>query len=105
MNWNGEFYRAASSAENTARTPYHEFVEFQIQLGSAFVFALLKVYVWVSGAAKAIWRWYATRETYDELNALDDRILKDIGISRADIPTVSRISASDASFTFRDLPR
>lgn len=105
MNCNGEFYRAASAAENARRTPYHEFVEFQIQLGSAFVFALFKIYVWVSGVARAIWRWYATRETYDELNALDDRILKDIGISRADIPTVSRMSASDPFFTFRDLPR
>lgn len=105
MNWKVEYRQAALTAENVRRVPYYEFVNFQIQLGSAVVFALLKAYVWMSDAARATWRWYATRQTHHELRELNDQILKDIGISRSDIPAVSRMSAADPGFSFRDLPR
>ena len=105
MSWKVDYRNAALAAENVRRVPYYEFVDFQIQLGSAVVFALLKVYVWVSSAAAAVWRWHATRQTHHELMELNDQILKDIGISRGDIPVVSRMSAEDPSFSFRDLPR
>lgn len=38
------------------------------------------------------WRKY--RETYNELMRLSSRDLQDLGINRADIPTIARQSAS-----------
>jgi uncharacterized protein YjiS (DUF1127 family) len=105
MNCNSEFNRAAFAAEDTARAPSYGIVNFQMQVGSAIVFALLRAYVRASGAARAMWRWYAARQTRIELRNLDDRMLEDIGISRTDIPAVSRLSAMDPRFRFRDLPR
>ena len=39
-----------------------------------------------------VWRKY--RETYNELMRLSNRELADLGISRADIPSVARRSAA-----------
>lgn len=42
-------------------------------------------------------KWYATyRETYNELNALGDRELADIGLSRHALKAISRQAAYDA---------
>lgn len=38
------------------------------------------------------WRKY--RSTYDELMSLSNRELEDLGISRADIPTIARRTAA-----------
>jgi uncharacterized protein YjiS (DUF1127 family) len=37
--------------------------------------------------------WRRSKRTYNELSALSDRDLSDIGISRSDIPRISRHSA------------
>lgn len=105
MKWNGEFNRAAFAAGDTVRAPSHGIVSFQMQVGSAIVYALLKIYAWLSSAAGDLWRWYAARRTRIELMALDDRMLDDIGIRRTDIASVSRLSAMDPRFSYRDLPR
>jgi uncharacterized protein YjiS (DUF1127 family) len=105
MNTDGEYYRAALAVENGRRMPYYGLVDYQMHLGSALVFVLLKGYVLVSGAVKNIWRWYATRQTCNELSSLNDHMLQDIGFTRSEIPVVSRLSAADPSFSIRELPR
>jgi uncharacterized protein YjiS (DUF1127 family) len=37
--------------------------------------------------------WRQRRATYSELNALDDRLLADLGIQRADIPAIAEGTA------------
>ena len=39
---------------------------------------------------KIIRRWNAYRQTIQELDALDNRALADLGIKRGDIPTIAR---------------
>jgi uncharacterized protein YjiS (DUF1127 family) len=43
----------------------------------------------LAAAAQPLSGWWARTQVHDELMALDDRMLADIGISRADIPAVA----------------
>jgi uncharacterized protein YjiS (DUF1127 family) len=45
--------------------------------------------------------WRQRRATFGELNALDDRLLSDIGILRADIPTIAEASGHRRSIGAR----
>lgn len=40
-------------------------------------------------AARPIHAWWARTQVHDELMGMDDRMLADIGISRADVPAVA----------------
>ena len=56
--------------------------------------------------ADSIARARRRRRNEAELSALSDRALRDIGLSRADIASVSRLAADDAAFrTVADLRR
>ena len=105
MSWNGEFNRAAFAAESAARATSFGFVDLQMHLGGALMFALLKVYVWVTGAARAAWRHRASYRIRKELTGLNDQVLDDIGIARNDIAAVSRLSAADPGTSFRNFTR
>ena len=50
-------------------------------------------------------RWHRRRATILELSALDDRVLKDIGICRADIPEIARTlrARPDAGLSIHEL--
>ena len=45
--------------------------------------------------------WRQRRATFGELNALDDRLLADIGVRRADIPTIAEASGHRRSIGAR----
>jgi uncharacterized protein YjiS (DUF1127 family) len=47
----------------------------------------------LKAVAYAIEGWRQRRPTYGELSALDDRLLADIGIQRADIPAIAEGAA------------
>ena len=105
MSWNGEVNRAAVVAGSTARAASFGFVDLQMHLGGALMFALLKVYVWVTGAPRAAWRRRASHRIRKELTELNDQVLDDIGIARKDIAAVSRLSAADPGTSFRNFAR
>ena len=43
----------------------------------------------VAFIARPLSSWWARTQVYDELMSMDDRLLADIGISRADIPAIA----------------
>ncbi len=50
------------------------------------VVAVVRAIGWI---ASPLFSWWNRTRVYDELMSMDDRMLADIGISRADIPTVA----------------
>ena len=50
------------------------------------------------GARWAVWRWYQVRRTRKQLLALQDHMLRDIGLSRSDLvsATVRRVREEEA---------
>ena len=46
----------------------------------------------LKSAAYTVESWRQRRATFGELTALDDRLLADIGVRRADIPTIAEAS-------------
>lgn len=57
---------------------------------AAFYAAAKSLRVGVSAALQSLRRWNKERHAIQELSALDDRILKDIGLERRDIRGVAR---------------
>ena len=55
--------------------------------------ATLKLGKGLKAVAYAVEGWRQRRATYGELTALDDRLLADIGIQRADIPAIAEGAA------------
>lgn len=55
----------------------------------AVSFAASRFTGYVSGFGESIARSFRIRRTYETLASLDDRMLKDIGISRSDIASVA----------------
>lgn len=82
-------------------------------LGSLVADSVLKLGTSLKKVAYTVEAWRQRRATFGELNALDDRLLSDIGISRSDIPTIAEASghrtgvggrgASSASLLTRSL--
>jgi uncharacterized protein YjiS (DUF1127 family) len=105
MNWKTDNHEPAFAGNDATQVPFYGLVAPQMHFGDVVATAIWKAYESASRAAGAAWRWYAARQTERELMALDSATLKDIGISRGQIPAVSRMSAADPYFTFRDLPR
>lgn len=105
MNWKADSHKPAYAGNNAEQIPFYGLVAPQMHAGDAVATVLWKAYEGLRRSAAAAWHWYKSRQTERELLALDDWMLKDIGISRSDIPAVSRMSAEDPYFTFRDLPR
>lgn len=52
-------------------------------------------------AAKAFWDWYLYRKSVAALVALDDHILRDIGIHRGEIHAAARFSKKTPSADYR----
>ena len=57
---------------------------------AAFYAAARPLRAGISAAAAALGRWRRERQVVQELSALNDRLLRDIGISRADIRAIAR---------------
>jgi uncharacterized protein YjiS (DUF1127 family) len=62
-------------------------------LGDLIGEGLLKTGPGLKKVAYAIEAWRQRRATYGELSALDDRLLADLGIQRADIPAIAEGAA------------
>ncbi len=73
-------------------------------LGELFGDAILKVGAGLKKLAYTVEGWRQRRATFGELTALDDRLLADIGIQRADIPTITDPSGHRRSFGGRVTP-
>ena len=61
----------------------------------------------VGAGVEAFDRWHRRRATILELSSLDDRVLKDIGIYRADIPEIARAlrDSQDRGLSIHELVR
>lgn len=70
-------------------------------LGELFGDGLQKLGVGLKKVAYTVEAWRRRRETFGELNALDDRLLADIGVRRADIPTIAEASGHRRSIGAR----
>lgn len=58
-------------------------------LGDVIADALMQAGRVLKKVAYAVESWRQRRATYGELSSLDDRLLSDIGIQRADIPAIA----------------
>lgn len=86
----GNGYAVAGYANSPTKVPFVELVtpfmyigEEVVRFGTAAVAATFRV-------AAAFMRWRNERATMRALGALEDHILKDIGVSRGEIPAIAR---------------
>ena len=63
-------------------------------LGNLLADAVIALGRGLTKVAYALEGWRKRRETYGELMALDERLLADIGVQRADIPVIAESSAT-----------
>jgi len=90
---------AAGTGGGTGSVPFYEFVLPNLYVGD-IVAALISAGVKALGSGvDAIKRWHWERSTRVALQALDDRILADIGVERSQIDDVAEAVARNLSYT------
>lgn len=86
--------------------PYHREMRVPfLELTAPMSYTGEAIYTGIDAIARFIRRAYEAhkvkareRSTYGELSGLDDRVLKDIGVSRSDIPVIARMIAENPGF-------
>lgn len=96
--------RRTDSAELVRRARQDRAEIVSAFLGELFGKATLKVGSGLKKLAYTVEGWRQRQATFGELNALDDRLLADIGIQRADIATISDASGYRRTFGGRATP-
>jgi uncharacterized protein YjiS (DUF1127 family) len=94
--------RRTDSAELVRRARHDRAEVIGSFVGELFGDGLQKLGAGLKKVAYVVESWRQRRATFGELNALDDRLLADIGVRRADIPTIAEASGHRRSFGARN---
>jgi len=87
MKRNDQFNEAANAGGGTTQVPFHGVIAPTAFVSEIIATALMSA---INGTYEAVRRSYWERKTRVALSDLDDAILRDIGVTRSEIPEVAR---------------